>query len=290
MKLSGAEQKTEDGKPSFKDMVFEFISRVSGNGYQISVHQEMIRFLGDPEMALFLCQLLYWADKTTNPKRLVYKSDREWREELGLSRYTMMKARKHLRKLGIIETELHMANGHATTHYKVNFRRFRTAFQEFVESQKVHTTNETELEPGIYTETEPMDVDDWPGDVYSMAEEMDPNQLITLEDYCASAFLGSPVKLMVSLFRLKTGKDHPKLTLSEFSKLEAELPICSDGNETVRIDDDKIIIEMLIEYTRTAYDDPAAYTFQHFNKPEVKTPLYKKVMEQRKESMEANND
>lgn len=53
--------------------------------------------------ALFLSQCVYWANRTTDKEGWFYKTQDEWQDETGLSRYEQEGARKKLRELGLIE-------------------------------------------------------------------------------------------------------------------------------------------------------------------------------------------
>lgn len=53
--------------------------------------------------ALFLSQCVYWANRTTDKDGWFYKTQEEWQDETGLSRYEQEGARKKLRDLGLIE-------------------------------------------------------------------------------------------------------------------------------------------------------------------------------------------
>lgn len=68
--------------------------------------------------ALFLSQAVYWSSRTNDTDGWFYKTQAEWEEETGLSRYEQEGARKSLKKLGVLEEVLYGVP--AKLHYRVN--------------------------------------------------------------------------------------------------------------------------------------------------------------------------
>ncbi|WP_346827752.1 replication protein [Serratia inhibens] len=52
--------------------------------------------------ALLLSQLIYWANRTNDAEGWVYKTQEDWENETGLTRYEQEGARKKLRSLGLL--------------------------------------------------------------------------------------------------------------------------------------------------------------------------------------------
>ena len=94
------------------------IKSISGQANVLIVPRIFIDLIGDHLAAMFLSQCVYWSDKGSGG--WFYKSEKDWEEELGLSRYQVGRIRGQLKKTGYIETELRRANGAPTMHYKVN--------------------------------------------------------------------------------------------------------------------------------------------------------------------------
>ncbi|EEY5890434.1 TPA: replication protein [Escherichia coli] len=67
----------------------------------IAFQRSFIRLEMGVTAALFLSQLTYWTNRTTDDG-WVYKTQDEWEEETGLSRYEQEGARKKLRGLGVL--------------------------------------------------------------------------------------------------------------------------------------------------------------------------------------------
>ena len=90
----------------------------------------MIDLAGSLEGAVFLAQLLYWADRTPDPEGWFYKGDEEWREEVGLSRRQVDKYTKQFKADGFLTTSLRKdPRGTPKTHYKID----EQAFEKYVE-------------------------------------------------------------------------------------------------------------------------------------------------------------
>ncbi|MGL1664079.1 hypothetical protein ACSTJP_00070, partial [Vibrio parahaemolyticus] len=69
---------------------------------------------------LMLSQALYWSKRTNDPDGWFYKSQVEWEEETGMTRYEQEGARKALIKLGVLE-ELKRGVP-CRLHYRVNMK------------------------------------------------------------------------------------------------------------------------------------------------------------------------
>lgn len=70
-------------------------------GRPIAFYPALSKHVGGTKPCLFLCQLMYWSDRTDN-KLGVYKSSEQWEEETGLSYKEQVTARKELVKRGLI--------------------------------------------------------------------------------------------------------------------------------------------------------------------------------------------
>lgn len=73
--------------------------------------------------ALMLSQAIYWSRRTNDPDGWFYKSQVEWEEETGMTRYEQEGARKALIKLGVLE-ELKRGVP-CRLHYRVNMKALR---------------------------------------------------------------------------------------------------------------------------------------------------------------------
>jgi hypothetical protein len=99
------------------------IARFVGQANVLTIPREFIRWTGDIEAALLLSQLLYWSERTSDPDGWIYKSAREWEEEIGISTYSLRKARKALEPFGV-ESVVRTQNNVPTVHYRINQDQF----------------------------------------------------------------------------------------------------------------------------------------------------------------------
>lgn len=69
----------------------------------IAFHRVFVDVCGSVTAALLLSQILYWSKRTKDPDGWFWKTQDDWKEETGLSRYEQEGARAVLRKLKILE-------------------------------------------------------------------------------------------------------------------------------------------------------------------------------------------
>jgi len=124
---NGKEEKTQK-------IIFKLIAELTGQENIVAVPREFIKFTGDPATGIFLAQLIYWCDRGSRKDGFIYKSHKEWEEEIGLERYYCKKARKKLEDMGILETKLKKANGAPTLHYRLKMDKFVDKFINHLKS------------------------------------------------------------------------------------------------------------------------------------------------------------
>ena len=69
---------------------------------------------------IMLSQLIYWSDRATREDGMVYKTSKDWIEELGVTGYAVRK----FNKLPYIKTRVMKANASPTTHYRLDMDAF----------------------------------------------------------------------------------------------------------------------------------------------------------------------
>lgn len=89
----------------------EFLINV---GRTVAYHPNLKNITGSTTATILLCQLIYWADKTSDG--WIYKDSMELEEETGLTYYEQQTARKALLDLGIITEEYKRLD------HKISFR------------------------------------------------------------------------------------------------------------------------------------------------------------------------
>lgn len=70
-------------------------------GRPVAFYPGLAKHVGGVNACLFVCQLLYWSDRTDSEMG-VYKTAEEWTRETGLSYKEQATARRKLRELGLI--------------------------------------------------------------------------------------------------------------------------------------------------------------------------------------------
>jgi len=109
----------------------------------IAFHPIFAKISGSATSGLFLSQLYYWHDKGHDPDGWIYKTYEEWREETCLSRSEIDRARKSLKKLGIIEEA--KVGIPCKIHYRLNLKALTLAIAQFAESDKLDCRAETPM-------------------------------------------------------------------------------------------------------------------------------------------------
>lgn len=103
-----------------RDHINRIIVQFSGVNNVIPIPRIYLEITGDYPAAALLNQMVYWSDKTKRNDGYFYKTNKEWQEELHLSKYQVSRATDKLKSLNLVETSLKKANGAPTLHYKVD--------------------------------------------------------------------------------------------------------------------------------------------------------------------------
>ena len=116
--------------------VLAIIRKLTGHEQVVVVPRLFIEYTGSLTTAAFLARLLYWSDKGKRSDGYIWKSNREWQEETGLTRYAVRKASADLETLGLIDTELMQAQGAPTLHYRLDQQALVEALVEYVDTRE----------------------------------------------------------------------------------------------------------------------------------------------------------
>ena len=90
---------------------------------------------------VFISQLFYWSDKGSDENGWIYKTQKEWYNETGLSRRNQETARKSLLKLRVISERL--SGNPARLYYKINFDEFMELLSRMYGSDNLECTVQT---------------------------------------------------------------------------------------------------------------------------------------------------
>jgi len=105
---------TEKGNRLAKTLI-----QFAGQENVIIVYRAFVDFTGNIEAAMMLSQLLYWTPRSTM-NGWIAKSDREFQEELCLSRYGIRTAKMKLEEMKLIKVRKLQFNGAPTLHYMID--------------------------------------------------------------------------------------------------------------------------------------------------------------------------
>jgi hypothetical protein len=109
------------GNPAAEDAAPRTRVRRLAGSRVVAYHPSFAAIAGGVTAGLFLAQLFYWHDKGSDPDGWIYKTQAEWEEETGLSRWEQETARRRLRERGLVEEKL--AGLPARLHYRLDVER-----------------------------------------------------------------------------------------------------------------------------------------------------------------------
>ena len=131
---------------TWRQDLHQLIKSVSENKGILLTYPLMVEFLqGDHIASIFINQVFYWTDRTTDPDGWFYKTFDEWNKELQLSYYQVNRViygdkrvanpKRTLSELGL-ETKVKMAkNGRNATFYRLNVPLFTAMFVEWLQEK-----------------------------------------------------------------------------------------------------------------------------------------------------------
>jgi hypothetical protein len=115
---------------------------MAGERNTITIPRAFVRFTGSLEAAMMLNQLLYWTPRAARAGDAIYKTDRDWQEELCLARYSVRKARERLEAMGFLTTEVRRAQGAPTVHYQLDYERLVECWSDWLKTNNGLSENE----------------------------------------------------------------------------------------------------------------------------------------------------
>jgi hypothetical protein len=114
--------KTESGKNQAisYEQAINIIRAMSGQQSVISCQRAFLHLVGgDYPAAVLLSQIVFWTGRGADPDGFIWKTYQELEDEIGLTKYRAMRARKVLEGIQVLETKVKKAFGSPTVHYRV---------------------------------------------------------------------------------------------------------------------------------------------------------------------------
>jgi hypothetical protein len=110
-------------RTQYHDRMISMLKAVSSQTMYISAPRPFFELTHDLVLAAMIAQLVYWCDRATRSDGFVFKSARDWYDEVGATRYAVQK----FKKLPFVFTKIVRANGSPTTHYRIDMDKLAQA-------------------------------------------------------------------------------------------------------------------------------------------------------------------
>ncbi len=115
--------------------IVKLIKAISGQANVLTIPRVYLSLLNNKHRAaLLLSQCVYWSDKSKSPDGWFYKTDAEWKEELGLTRGGLDTALKEGEKY--LETKVARVGPTPKSHYRVNLDLLVSDISDLLETDK----------------------------------------------------------------------------------------------------------------------------------------------------------
>lgn len=264
----------DSSKESFQQQVFSLLAKHTVNNRTIALHSAILKFAGNLNCGVFLSQLIFWCDKGKSPDGYIYKTYKEWMDEICLSEYALRKAANKFKDLGILDIKVRKANGSPTVHYKLNRQAFIDAFLEFLEMESKKTKNGTikkedsltEITAEISSEITKKHKGAKSKDVRSMCFSFKE----LTEKYNVDVEKAEGISYYMTMYRYRMGKEHPRLTKEQWAGIIDGLFECTDPDlDTYHEIDLAELQDMIGQHFKTEYRD-CDYNILHFVSDRVK--------------------
>ena len=114
--------------------ITNLIRAISGQANILTIPRVYISLTRSHRAALLLSQCVYWSDRTADPEGWFWKTDAEWRAELGLTRRGRETALKALAPW--VATRLRRVGQSPKTHYCVDLPALAKSISDLLETRK----------------------------------------------------------------------------------------------------------------------------------------------------------
>jgi hypothetical protein len=99
----------------------------------IAFHRIFAHAAGGPLEGLFLSQAVYWSPRSNDPDGWFFKTQAEWWEETGLSRFNQETARRKLRATGILREK--RAGQKGNIYFQIDFARLSQILKSIIDNR-----------------------------------------------------------------------------------------------------------------------------------------------------------
>ena len=200
-----------------QEQIYTAIKSLVGQANILTIPREFIDYTGDMESALLLSQIIYWSDKTKRGDGFIYKTYAEWQEETGLNEYAIRKAANCLKSLGILETEVHKANGSPTVHYRLITSKFSVSFLQNLKERnfKIQSIESSKFKESL-TET-----------TTEITSEITDNDNASSQE-SRSSFISEIIQKYFEVYRRVMNKEHPALKENQLACVKLEIAKFAD--------------------------------------------------------------
>lgn len=244
-----------------KNPLLHTLIAMTGQGNVITVHRPLVEFTGSLEAGMMLSQLLYWTPKSSMGG-WVAKSDKDWNDELCLTRYSIRTATTTLKDMGVIETKLKKFSGAPTTHYLVKWEQLEKLWTEWLDTKNGLSESRqsdyaksdnalSEKEQSLTETTAKTNTEINLSIIKGIFSENSP-----------SFDFVSVIEYYLKRFQEERGHEHPVYNKKKWEKVIAKLPIVDNGLRTTELSE--LDLETMIDkHFRCRYQN-CDYHMLHF--------------------------
>lgn len=122
--------------------ISKVIRSMFGQSRQLVVHRTFIDWTGSVEGALFLGQLIYWSDNTTDPEGWFYKTTKDWITEISITKHSVKKHTKQFVDAGFLQVKLKKVAGAPVMHYRLDVDKLFEWGRRFTLSDSAKSPNQ----------------------------------------------------------------------------------------------------------------------------------------------------
>ncbi len=117
----------------------EYILSLSENPNKIMMIPDLTEFFNDDyAVAIFMSQLLYWTPRSSDPDGWIFKTAKQWKEEIRISKRKLERVVFILTQRGLIETKVKKTKkGDPTVHYRINKDVLIDSYTQFLQNKKI---------------------------------------------------------------------------------------------------------------------------------------------------------